>query len=283
MKKAALALEGGSLRSMFTAGILDVLMENGVKFDAVFGVSAGSLSGVSYVSGQIGRTKKVNVDFSNDPNYYGLKSLVKNKSIFNLNYMLGTISNVYLPLDREAFMSSDIDFTAVATDCNTGEPVYFNKHTCSDIYAGIRASSSIPLLAPMVEVDGIECLDGGVTLPIPYQKPLDEGYERVLVVPTREHGFLKPQTSHNMAKMIARKYYDYPNFVKAFTSTPKIYAQQANEIDKLAHEGKIMVVRPASPISISRAEKDATKLIELYNEGRAICEENLDAIKEYIS
>ena len=136
MKKWALALEGGSLRCMFSAGAVDVMMEQGLWSDGVFGVSAGALTGVNYVSRQVGRTAQVNLDYVNDKRYLGLGNLIFKKSIFNFDFLFGEISDKLIPLDRETFAASPTRFTAVATDCRTGQPVFWEKHSCQDIYGG---------------------------------------------------------------------------------------------------------------------------------------------------
>ncbi len=282
MGKRALVLEGGSLRCMFAAGIIDVMMENDVKVDGLFGVSAGAFTGINYVSNQPGRTKKVNVNFSGDRNYYGIWSLIKNKTAFNMDYLFGEICDIYMPLDRETFMNSEVDFTAAATNCETGEAEYFSKRTASDIFLAARASASMPLLQQMVEIDGKKYLDGGITVPIPYQRAIDEGYERMLVIPSREHGYRKTIISREMAGMISRFYKDYPKLVSAFVNTPKVYSDELDELDRLEAAGRAMVIRPAFPVDVSRTEKDATKLIALYREGRKEAEDRIDAIKAYL-
>ena len=148
MEKWALAMEGGSLRCMFSAGAVDVMMERQLWANGVFGVSAGALTGVNYVSRQVGRTAQVNLDFVNDKRYLGLGNLIFKKSIFNFDFLFGEISDSLLPLDREGFARSEMEFTAVTTDCRTGQPAYWEKHRCGDIYGAIRASASMPLLSP---------------------------------------------------------------------------------------------------------------------------------------
>ena len=167
MEKWALAMEGGSLRCMFSAGAVDVMMERQLWANGVFGVSAGALTGVNYVSRQVGRTAQVNLDFVNDKRYLGLGNLIFKKSIFNFDFLFGEISDSLLPLDREGFARSEMEFTAVTTDCRTGQPAYWEKHRCGDIYGAIRASASMPLLSPTVEVEGIPCVDGGVSVSLP--------------------------------------------------------------------------------------------------------------------
>ena len=159
MGKSAIVLEGGSLRCMFSAGVTDVMMEQGIEYDGLFGVSAGALTGVNFVSRQIGRTAKINLDFVNDKRYLGVRNLIFHKSIFNFDFLFNEVSDTLLTLDRKAFHQSPCRYTAVSTSCLTGKPVYSEKETSSDIYAAIRASASMPLLSPMVLVEGVPCLD----------------------------------------------------------------------------------------------------------------------------
>ena len=282
MSKWALALEGGSLRCMFTAGVVDVMMERGLLFDGVFGVSAGALTGVNYVSGQIGRTAQVNLDYVNDKRYLGLGNLIFHKSIFNFDFLFGEISDSLLPLDRETFAKSPCAYTAIATDWRTGQPVYAEKHTCTDIYGAIRASASMPLLSPMVLVEGKPCLDGGVSVSIPYQRPLKEGYEKVVVVTTREHGYRKPLVSRPLARLYARRYKKYPNLVRALLNTPRRYAKELEELDRLEAQGKVYVIRPSKPVTVSRTEKDVAKLRALYAEGRQTSQEQMERLLDYL-
>lgn len=280
--KTALVIEGGSLRCLFSAGVTDIMLENGIKFDAVYGVSSGALVGVSFVAEQPGRTKRVNVNFVNDSNYMGAKPFIKHKSVFNFDYLFGTISDIYVPLDRNTFEKSNTEFICVATDLNTGKAIYFDKHNCSDIYTGMRASSSMPLLSPIVELDGKKCLDGGIKIAVPYQKAIDDGYDRIIVVTTREHGFRKPFTSSALAELYLNRYYMYPEFVKTLIDTPRMYGEQMNELDKLSASGRIYIVRPRDPVKVSRTESDTSKLLELYDIGRKIGMEQLESMRRYI-
>lgn len=282
MGKKALVLEGGSLRCMFSAGVTDVMIKNGLQFDSVFGVSAGALTGVNFVSGQPGRTAKVNLDYVNDKRYLGIRSLLLHKSIFNFDFLFGEISKKLIPFDWDAFENSPCEFTAVATNCVTGRPMYCEKSSCSDIYAAVRASASMPLLAPMVTVEGAPCLDGGVSVSIPYQKALDEGYEKIVVVTTREHGFRKPFVKGAAARAYARHYRKYPKLVRALLNVPRRYNRELEQLEALELQGRLLVVRPQKPITISRTEKNREKLQALYDEGEAVGLERLAALKSYL-
>lgn len=282
MVRKALALEGGSLRCMFTAGAVDVMMEHGLEFDGVFGVSAGALTGINYVSRQVGRTARVNLEFVNDKRYLGVRNLILHHSLFNFDFMFGEVSDTLIPLDRKAIRENPCQFTAVATDCLTGQPLFFEKSATPDIYRAIRASASMPLLSPMVQVEGAPCLDGGVSLSIPYQRPLEEGYGKVVVVTTREHGYRKPPVPPTMGKLYARAYRKYPQLVRALVNVPYRYGKELDELDRLEAKGEVFVLRPPKPVTVSRAEKDTAKLQALYDEGRAACLEQLDALAAYL-
>lgn len=283
MEKWSLVMEGGSLRCMFSAGAVDVMMERQLWANGVFGVSAGALTGVNYVSRQVGRTAQVNLDFVNDKRYLGLGNLIFKKSIFNFDFLFGEISDSLLPLDREEFARSEMEFTAVTTDCRTGQPAYWEKHRCGDIYGAIRASASMPLLSPTVEVEGIPCVDGGVSVSIPYRKPLEVGYGKVVVITTREHGYRKPQTPRALANLYAKYYKPYPQLVRALLETPRRYARELDELDRLETQGKVFVLRPPEPVTVSRTEKDVKKLRALYAQGRQVCQERWEELEHYLN
>ena len=281
MKKIALVLEGGSLRCLFTAGVVDVLLNEGLLADGVFGVSAGALTGVNYVAGQIGRTADVNINFVNDKHYLGVRNLLLHRSIFNFDYLFGEISHEYLPFDYDAFDNSPMAYTAVATDCRTGKPVYCEKGSCGDIWSAIRASASMPLLAPMVDVEGVPCLDGGVSVSIPYQRALDEGYEKLIIVTTRQHGFQRPAVSKTTARLYTRMYRGYPMLIKALLNASKRYNRELIDVDRLELSGRAFVIRPPKPVTVSRTEKDTAKLQALYEEGIEETEKRLEALKAF--
>lgn len=282
MYRKALALEGGSLRCLFSAGVTDLMMEEGFVWDGVFGVSAGALTGVNIVSEQKGRTAAVNIGYVNDPRYMGMRSLIKNKSIFNFDFLFGEISDTLLPLDRETFINSKTKYTAVATSCLDGQVRYYEKSEVADIYPAVRASASLPLFSPMVQVEGEPCLDGGLSVSVPYRRPLDEGYEKVVVVTTREHGYRKEPVSRAMARVYARVYRKYPELVRAILNVPRHYNAEMDEIDRMEAQGKIFVIRPSEPVTVSRTEKDVAKLQALYDQGQEVCRKALPKLREYL-
>ncbi len=282
MNRKALALEGGSLRCLFTAGVTDVMMEQGLVWDGVFGVSAGALTGVSIVSGQPGRTAEINLNYVNDPRYMGFRSLILHRSIFNFDFLFGQLSDSLVPLDREAFLRSPCQYTAVATSCRTGGVMYYEKSAVPDIYPAIRASASLPLFSPIVDVNGEPCLDGGLSVSIPYQKPLEEGYGKIVVVTTREHGYRKGPVSRPAARVYARVYKRYPRLVQSILNVPRHYNRELDEIDRLEAQGRLFVIRPPKPVEVSRTERDVAKLQALYEQGQEACRKVLPQLKAYL-
>lgn len=280
--KTALVLEGGSLRCMFTAGVLDTLMSEKIAADGIIGVSAGTLTGVNWVSNQPGRTREINVGFAADPRYMGVRNLFLHRSIFNFDFMFGEICASLVPFDYKAFHSSPVRFTAVCTDCRTGQPIYFEKSECTEIFSAMRASASLPLLAPKVMVEGIPCLDGGCSVSIPYQQAIDEGYEKIVVITTREHGYQKPPVSRSMAKLYAKAYPDCPQLVRSLITLPRRYDKELTELDRLERDRRVFVIRPPKPVTVSRTEKDVRKLQALYEEGVATAERQLSNLRAYL-
>lgn len=283
MINGALAMEGGSLRCLFTCGVTDVMLENGIDMSYLLGVSAGSLNAVNYAAGQPGRTRDVNLSFVGDKRYMGMDSLLRHHMIFNFDFLFDDVSDIYLPLNREAFMDPCHRLVCVATNVKTGKPEYFERIPGDEsIYNALKAGCSMPLLSKMVEVKGGKYLDGGLSLAVPYRKPIDEGYEKVVVVLTRHKGFRKMPTPNYMKKLYMTRYAKYPRLVKSLIDTPRMYGREMREIDKLESEGRIFVIRPEKPITISRVEKDRGKLRELYRQGRAVGEKQLPALKKYL-
>lgn len=283
MIEGALALEGGSLRCLFTAGVLDVLMEHKIELSYVIGVSAGSLSGLNYVSKQIGRTAKVNLDYVNDPRYLGFRNMIKKPhSIFNFDFLFGDITQYLIPFDFSTFQQSSQKFIAVITNCETGEAEYIGKDDIDDIMKVARASCSMPMLSQKVEINGQYYLDGGIAMPIPYQKAIEDGNKKIVVVLTREAGYQKHEDGKAMGRAYQKVYRSFPNLVKRLENIPSHYNQMQEEMDRLEQEGKIFIIRPKDPVLVSRMERDVTKLEQLYQIGRNIATSRLNDLKEYL-
>ncbi|WP_241426693.1 patatin-like phospholipase family protein [Dysosmobacter acutus] len=281
-ENSALILEGGSLRCQFTAGVLDVFMEKGILFPCVAGVSAGALCGINYLSGQIGRTAKINLEFANDKRYMGLGNLVRRHSVFNFDFLFGEVSDTLVPLDRKAFEESAQRFAAVSTDVRTGEMAVHEKGVSEDILLAARASASLPLLAPIVEVDGKRCLDGGVAMPIPVEWALQEGYEKIVLVLTRQKGYRKRPVRRAARMAYERMYRDYPMLLWRLNQVPVHYNELQVKINRLERAGRVFVIRPRDPVMVSRVERDTEKLKALYEIGRESALRRMDEMKAYL-
>jgi predicted patatin/cPLA2 family phospholipase len=282
MTEGALVLEGGSLRGVFTAGVLDVFMEQEIEMSYVNGVSAGSMSGMSYVSKQIGRTIKVDLDYVNDKRFLSFRNLVQKRSIFNFDFLFGELSNTLVPFDYDTFYKSEQIFEVIATRCKTGKPEYFEKSSCDNFIDAVKASSSIPILSRMITVGGKKYLDGGCSMPVAYQRAIDLGYEKIVLVLTREPGYRKPPLDKWTKKGYERYFAPLPRFLKALEDVPERYNRMQEEIDRLEKEGRIYVIRPDHHVTVQRTEQDKRKLEALYQEGRRLALEHMDSLKAYL-
>lgn len=282
MTEGALVLEGGSLRSMFTAGVLDVWMEEGIELSYVNGVSAGSMCGMNYVSRQMGRTYQVNMEYLHDRRFISFRNMLKNRMIFNFEFLFGELSEELIPFDFETFHQSPQRYVAVATRCKTGKPEFFEKGRCPDIISAVQASCSLPVLSKMITVDGKKYLDGGISLPIAYQKAMDEGYDKVVLVLTREQGYRKRPVGRFTKRVYDKYFAPLPNLISALEEVPERYNRMQEEIDRLRDEKKLFVIRPKNPVVVSRMEQDDKKLEDLYQEGRQTANEVMGELKEYL-
>lgn len=275
-------LEGGSLRCLFTAGVTDVLLEEGIEFSYVNGVSAGTMCGMNYISKQKGRMLEINEKYVHDKRYLSLKNMMKNRQIFNFDFVFGELSTDLIPFDYESFYESPQRFVAVATRCRTGEPEFFEKGKCKDMIGAVQASSSMPVLSRMIDIEGKKYLDGGISLPIAYRKAIEEGYEKVVLVLTRNEGYRKKPV-----KAVTKKIYDtyfqpLPRLREALYQVPDRYNRFQEEISRLEQEGRIFVIRPEFPVHVSRMEQNKKKLRELYAEGVRVGRDRLEELYKYL-
>lgn len=283
MSKTALVLEGGAMRSLYTSGVLDVFMENKIEVDAVVGVSAGALTGSNYISKQIGRTAKINIEYCNNPNYIGLKAIKHSKGLFGFNYLFNEISEEEVPFDKKTFESNiACKFVIGATNCSTGKTEYFENRKWEELTKIIQASSSMPLVSNMVDINGTKYLDGAIECNIPIKWALENGYERIIVVLTRDATYKKEEVSNKMKKVYSIVYKNYPELIKTLCAKPEAYNNLTEEIKKLEEDGKILVIRPKEPIKVARLEKDKEKLKNLYETGKKEANEKLEEIIEYM-
>ena len=277
--KVALVLEGGALRGLYTAGVLDVFMENEIKIDTIFGVSAGALFGINYKSKQIGRALRYNLKYAHDKRYMGMYSLITTGDIMNRKFCFDTLVNELDPLDFKTYNNSDTEFYAVVTNVETGLAEYINIKDARKDMEYLRASGSMPFVSNLVEINGNKYLDGALSDPIPFQKALDMNYKKIVVIQTRPADYTKQKPIVPYG-LIYRK---YPKFVETAKNIYKKYNKTLNLIKEYENEGKIIALRPSKKIQMKRIEKDLNKLRAIYDIGVKDCNKNLNKIKEYIN
>ena len=248
MINAALVLEGGSLRCMFTSGVLDVFVEQGIEMSYVNGVSAGSMCGLNYIARHVGRNLEINTHYLHDRRYISMKNMLKKRLIFNFDFLFGELSHELVPFD----------------------------------YKAVEASSSMPLLSRMVTLDGKKYLDGGISMPIAYERPMELGYDKIVLVLTREQGYRKHQEGRWMKRAYDRYFAPLPSLRQSLRDIPERYNRIQEELDRLEAEGRIFIIRPDHPVEVSRLEQDVHKIQALYDEGRRIALEQLPALKNYL-
>lgn len=261
----ALVLEGGGMRGVFTCGVLDNFMDRGLHFPYTVGVSAGSCNGLSFMSRQRGRAKKINIDLLREYNYIGVKYLLTQRNIMDYNWLYGELPESVLPYDYEAYAANPGLFEAVTTNCLTGRALYLReRHDKQRILDMVKASSSLPFVCPVVQLDDIPMLDGGIADSIPLQRAYGLGYKKAVVVLTRNRGYRKSEGKMRIPSFI---YKEYPRLKVAIRGRGKLYNSQVTMVEQLEDEGRITVIRPQSPVEVDRIEKDLDKLQALYDEG----------------
>ena len=272
----ALILEGGGLRGVFTCGVLDCFMDKGIRFPFTVGVSAGACNGLSYMSGQRGRAKSSNIDLMDKHHYVGFKYLLTQGCIMDYKLLFEDFPEKIIPYDYEAYFANTDRFVMVTTNCLTGKAEYFEEKTDSKrVMDIVRASSSLPYVTKITYVDGVPMLDGGIADPIPVEYAQSQGYERMVVVLTRNKGYRKNEKQLPVPKFIYRK---YPELRKTLASRNAQYNRTMEMIERLEDEGRMTVIRPVHPIEVDRMEKDTDKLRALYQEGYELAESFLSTL-----
>nr|WP_297770219.1 patatin family protein [uncultured Butyrivibrio sp.] len=272
--KKGIVMEGGAMRGMFTCGVLDVLMENGVTFDGAIGVSAGATFGCNLKSGQIGRAYRYNKKYCSDPRYHSIRSLITTGDIYNVPFCYDELPYKLDKWDIEAFEKSPMEFYCVATDIETGKPVYHKCETGKkEDIIWIQASASMPLVSKPVHIDGGVYLDGGISDSIPLKFMEDQGYDDILVIETQPIDYVKePQKYMPLVRFSLRK---YPNMIKCMQKRYLMYNQEKKYIRHQEELGMVRVIRPKEPLNISAVEKDPNEITRVYELGRAAGSEYL--------
>lgn len=282
--KTGIILEGGAMRSIFTAGILDFFLDKGIDIPNVLAVSAGAYAGMNYVSGQRGRVLDAVVKPMETEQILGPKILFKTGDFFNMDLLFDRIPKVDCPFDFEAFKKSGKRFITSTIDCNTGEAKYYDTFDNLDDFLHIcRVANSLPLLARVGEIDGVPMMDGGMADAIPVDKAVEEGWDKTIVVFTREKSYRKSKGKdiYNswLVKVMYRK---YKGLLKTIDVRPEKYNDSIDRLNKMEEEGKAFVFRPEG-IVLSNNESDPEKLRYFYKCGYETAEKRYDELMEYLN
>ncbi|WP_042274318.1 patatin-like phospholipase family protein [Faecalimicrobium dakarense] len=280
MEKIGLILEGGGMRGIYTAGVLDFFIEKNIEVDIVIGVSAGSCHAASYLSKQFKRAFNATVDYLDDKNYLSLRNFIKTGSIFGMDFMFNKIPNELNIFDYDTFNKSKSKFIAVATNCETGEPEYFELKDMNKDIIYLQASCSIPMFSNIVEIDNYKLVDGGVSDSIPIEYAINNDCKKNIVVLTRDENYIKSKVK--FSNLIKRKYKKFPKLVDAIESRHLNYNKSLDLVNELSEDGNAIVIRPKNPVKISQVEKNKTKLTALYNEGYNDAKEAYEDILNFI-
>lgn len=280
--KVAMVLEGGSFRCQFTAGVLDVFMENGVEVPACYGVSAGALSGLNYKSRQIGRANRVNLAFCNDSRYMGAKSFATSGSVVGYDFLLNDIQDRLDPFDNDAFEKNPMSLYAVATDVVFGTPAYLPVENAVLDVDALRATTSLPLMTQPVEMGDAIYLDGGVADSVPVEHTLeDAGFDRAIVVLTQDRTYKKGP--YEFLAAVHARYAAYPYLLEALENRHERYNEQREHIWEYERQGRALVIAPPQPVEVGHIEHDPAKLLALYIQGRQEGKRRLDEVRAFIS
>ena len=279
--KKGLILEGGAMRGMFSSGVLDVFLENGIEFDGAIGVSAGATFGCNFKSRQIGRAIRYNIRFSHNWRYCSMRSLIFTGDLYGADFCYNKLPNELDIFDTETYHKNPMEFYCVASDCVTGEPVYKKLETCdANDLTWMRASASMPLASSVVEIDGYKLLDGGMTDSIPLKYFESIGYDRNVVILTQPREYQKkPASLMGLMRVMLRK---YPKLVAAMSRRHLVYNEETADVFAKAERGEVFVICPAAPLGISRTEKNPDELQRVYDEGRSIATKLMPQLKAFL-
>lgn len=278
-KKIGLVLEGGGMRGIYTAGVLDVFMEHGITFDGVIGVSAGAIHGGTYVAGQIGRNIRYYKKYCTDDRFISYRNLIRTGNLVGTQFSYHDLPERLDPFDYEAFQKSETEFYVTCSNLETGKAEYLRMTDGKTQIDYFRASGSLPYVSRIVEIDGMKLLDGGCTDSIPLRAFRKMGFRKNVVILTRQQGYVKKPEHTFLAGVLYRK---YPNFVKALKKRHVIYNKTIRYIEKLEQAGEIFVFRPSQVPEIGRMEKNPEKLQKMYDLGRSDAEKQLEAMQSWL-
>lgn len=279
--RKGLVLEGGALRGLFSAGVMDVMMEKGISFDGIIGVSAGAAFGCNYKSGQIGRAIRYNMRFARDKKYCSVQSFLKTGDLFGAEYAYHIVPEQYDKFDNEAFEQNPTEFYVVCTDVVNGIPIY-KKCTRGghQTYDWIRASASMPVVSRVVELEGYQLLDGGMTDSIPLAYFQQIGFDRNIVILTQPAGYQK--TPNPLMPLVRVGLRHYPKTVEAMRNRPEMYNSQLAYLEQEEQKGNTLVIRPQEKLPIGHISHDPEEMKRVYDIGREMGKQRIQEIRDFL-
>jgi len=281
MKKIGMVLEGGAFRGLFTAGVLDVLMENNIEVDEIVGVSAGALFGVNYFSNQKGRAIRYNKNYCGNKRYMSLRSLILTGNYVNKNFAFYKVTKELDPFDNETYKKNKKDFYAVVTNIETGKPEYLKIKSPIDDLEKLRATSAMPLASKIIKIDGKKYLDGGISdsIPIHFNK---EKCKKNIIVLTQPLDYKKKTLSKLKERIIKLRFYKYKKLINTMLDRYNEYNKVIEDIIEMEKNGEIFVIRPNKKINIKLSENNPEKLQEIYDLGVNCCKKVIKDLKKYL-
>ena len=281
MIKTGIVVEGGAMRGIYGAGVLDVLLEKNIHADGLIGVSAGAIHGCSFVSEQKGRSIRYNLKYCRDPRYMSFQSLIRTGDMFGKDFCYHELPNKLDPFDTEAFQQNPMEFYVVCTDVLTGEAVYQKCGIADDeCFEWLRASASMPLVSRTVEIGGRRMLDGGIADSIPLRYFEQIGYNKILVILTQPEGYRKKK--NKALPLIRLSFRQYPKMVEALEKRHKKYNDTLAYVKKREREGAVLVLRPQDSLSIGRVEHNPERMRQVYDCGRKVALQSLEQIEAFL-
>ena len=280
--KVGLALEGGALCGVFTAGVLDYLLDEGIEFPYVIGVSSGASNAMGFISKQRGRTRKVICPDKKD-SYYGLRTTLKKRKLMDLDKVFFEYPYKQYPFDFSAFFNSPVECEFVLSQCESGKAVYASERSDQKRLLTIcKATCSLPMLSKVVELDGKHYMDGSMADAVPFERALEKGCDKVVVVLAKSDS--DHHTDYTKHRRLINRLYGkkYPEFVELCMNRLDGYAKQRQLMNKLESEGKVFVIKPEKP-AISGFEKDIAKIDGFYQYGIQVMQEKLNSLKEFMN
>ena len=282
MYQAGLVLEGGGMKGIYTAGVLDYFIEKGLLFSSVYGVSAGAIHMCSYLSGQFGRSKDASVDFLDSKRYCSLRSLLLTGDLFNVNMCYHTIPEYLYPFDHETYHQYRGKAYSVVTNIVTGRPEYLQIRDIRKDMDKVRASASLPLVSRNVRIGKKLYLDGGMSDSIPIQKSILDGNRKNVVVMTKEEGYVRKPVGKGQLALIKARYLKYPKIYELMRQRHIAYNETLDYLYRQKENGQAYIIRPKYASKVGRIEKDREIMLQLYQQGYDEAAEHYDALMAYL-